>query len=40
MTKHEKQHSGYFGEFGGRFVAELLVSSLDEVETAMKTLPA
>src|SRR5262245_39664083 len=34
MTKLGQKHSGYFGEFGGRFVAETLVPALTELENA------
>lgn len=30
--------TGYFGEFGGRFVPELLIPPLEEVENAMQTI--
>jgi len=36
MTKYEPNEDGYWGEFGGRFVPETLVSALDELELAFK----
>jgi len=34
MTKSGPNHRGYFGEFGGRYVPELLMAALDELEKA------
>ncbi len=37
-TTSEQQRSGYFGEFGGRFVGETLVPALAELEHAYQTV--
>ncbi|NNM99844.1 MAG: tryptophan synthase subunit beta, partial [Candidatus Eremiobacteraeota bacterium] len=33
----EPNARGYFGAFGGRFVPEVLVAALEELETAMRS---
>ncbi len=38
QTQHEEERPGYFGEFGGRYVPELLVPPLRELERAIETI--
>jgi tryptophan synthase beta chain len=37
-TSHAPARPGYYGPFGGRFVAETLVPALDELERAIETI--
>ena len=34
MTKIHHKHSGYYGEFGGQYVPEILMEPLRQLETA------